>query len=306
MANGSSMPMRTIVRKKHLPLYMLMLPGILYLLIYRYVPMGGLIMVFKNFRITRGIFGSEWNGFQNFIQLFSVPTFPQILKNTVEISLLKLVFGFPAPIVLALMLNELRCIALKRSLQTVLYLPHFISWVVCGTLIFTFFGPASGVVTKLASAWFSAELNLMMKPASFRGLLVASDIWKEIGWGSIIYLAALTSIDSSYYEAAMIDGAKKQQQLWYITLPCLMPTIMTMLLLRVGKIMNAGMEQIYVLQNPLVYDVSEILDTYIYKVSFQSGQYAIGAVAGLFKSIIGLIFVLVTNKIAERFDQEVL
>ena len=142
MANGSSMPMRTIVRKKHLPLYMLMLPGMLYLLIYRYVPMGGLIMVFKNFRITRGIFGSEWNGFQNFIQLFSVPTFPQILKNTVEISLLKLVFGFPAPIVLALMLNELRCIALKRSLQTVLYLPHFISWVVCGTLIFTFFGPA--------------------------------------------------------------------------------------------------------------------------------------------------------------------
>lgn len=292
--------------KKYLPLYLLMLPGMIYLIVYRYVPMGGLIMVFKNFRITRGIFGSDWNGLQNFVQLFSVPSFPQILCNTVEISLLKLVFGFPAPIILALMLNELRNIVFKRTPQTALYLPHFISWVVCGTMVFTFFGPSSGVVTKVANEWFGIKLNLMMEPSSFRGLLVASDIWKEIGWGSIIYLAALTGIDSSYYEAAMIDGANKRQQLWYITLPCLMPTIMTMLLLRVGRIMNAGMEQIYVLQNSLVYDTSEILDTYIYKASFKGGQYAIGAAAGLFKSIIGLIFVVGTNKIAKRFDQEVL
>ena len=306
MTKGIPASKRTIAWRRYLPLYLLMIPGMIYLIVYRYIPMGGLIMVFKNFRITRGILGSDWNGIQNFVQLFSVPSFPQILRNTVEISLLKLVFGFPAPIILALMLNELRNVALKRTLQTALYLPHFISWVVCGTMVFTFFGPSSGVVTKAARDWFGIELNLMMQPSSFRGLLVVSDVWKEVGWGSIIYLAALTGIDTSYYEAAMIDGAKKHQQLWYITIPCLMPTIMTMLLLRVGKIMNAGMEQIYVLQNSLVYDVSEILDTYIYKASFQSGQYAIGAAAGLFKSVIGLVFVLTTNKIAKRFDQEVL
>lgn len=306
MTKGIPASRRTIAWRRYLPLYLLMIPGMIYLIVYRYIPMGGLIMVFKNFRITRGILGSDWNGIQNFVQLFSVPSFPQILRNTVEISLLKLVFGFPAPIILALMLNELRNVALKRTLQTALYLPHFISWVVCGTMVFTFFGPSSGVVTKAARDWFGIELNLMMQPSSFRGLLVVSDVWKEVGWGSIIYLAALTGIDTSYYEAAMIDGAKKHQQLWYITIPCLMPTIMTMLLLRVGKIMNAGMEQIYVLQNSLVYDVSEILDTYIYKASFQSGQYAIGAAAGLFKSVIGLVFVLTTNKIAKRFDQEVL
>lgn len=306
MIKDIHVPRQKFAWKKYLPLYLLMLPGMIYLIVYRYAPMGGLIMVFKNFRITRGIFGSDWNGLQNFVQLFSVPNFPQILRNTVEISLLKLIFGFPAPIILALMLNELRNIAFKRTLQTALYLPHFISWVVCGTMVFTFFGPSSGVVTKVANEWFGIKLNLMMEPTSFRGLLVASDIWKEIGWGSIIYLAALTGIDSSYYEAAMIDGANKRQQLWYITLPCLMPTIMTMLLLRVGRIMNAGMEQIYVLQNSLVYDTSEILDTYIYKASFKGGQYAIGAAAGLFKSIIGLIFVVGTNKIAKRFDQEVL
>lgn len=306
MAKPISVSVQKTVWRKYIPLYLLMIPGMIYLIVYRYVPIGGLIMVFKNFRITRGILGSDWNGIQNFVQLFAVPQFSQILRNTVEISLLKLVFGFPAPILLALMLNELRNVIFKRTLQTVLYLPHFISWVVCGTMVFTFFGPSSGVITKLASEWFGADINLMMNPSGFRGLLVASDVWKEIGWGSIIYLAALTGIDTNYYEAAMIDGAKKHQQLWYITLPCLMPTIMTMLLLRVGKIMNAGMEQIYVLQNPLVYDVSEILDTYIYKASFKSGQYAIGAAAGLFKSIIGLVFVLTTNKIAERFDQEVL
>ena len=207
MTKGIPASRRTIAWRRYLPLYLLMIPGMIYLIVYRYIPMGGLIMVFKNFRITRGILGSDWNGIQNFVQLFSVPSFPQILRNTVEISLLKLVFGFPAPIILALMLNELRNVALKRTLQTALYLPHFISWVVCGTMVFTFFGPSSGVVTKAARDWFGIELNLMMQPSSFRGLLVVSDVWKEVGWGSIIYLAALTGIDTSYYEAAMIDGA---------------------------------------------------------------------------------------------------
>lgn len=292
--------------RRNLPLYLIMLPALVYLIVYRYIPMGGLIMVFKNFRMARGIFGSQWNGFKNFEKLFAVPNIGQIMENTVTISLLKILFGFPAPIILALMLNEIRNVYFKRTLQTVLYMPHFISWVVCGTMVLQLFGPSSGAITQIVQKNFGVSLNVMMDPANFRAMLIWSDIWKEVGWSSIIYLAALTSIDSTYYEAAVIDGACKRQQLWYITLPCILPTIMTMLLLRVGKIMNAGFEQIWVLQNSLVYDVSEILDTYIYKASFQQGNYSLGAVAGLFKSVIGLVFVLVTNKIAARFDQEVL
>jgi putative aldouronate transport system permease protein len=292
--------------RKFLPMYVIMIPCFLYLLIYRYIPMGGLIMVFKDFRIARGLLGSDWSGLKNFERLFAVPNFGQIMRNTVEISLLKLLFGFPAPIILALMLNELRAVAFKRTLQTVLYLPHFISWVVCGTLVFSLFGPSSGAITSICREWFGVELNVMMDPGNFRAMLIWSDVWKEVGWGSIIYLAALASIDVSYYEAAVIDGANKRQQLWYVTMPHLLPIIMTMLLLRVGKIMNAGFEQIYVLQNSLVYDVSEILDTYTYKAAFQRGQYALGAAAGLIKSIIGLVFVVSTNKLAEFFDQEVL
>ena len=284
----------------------MMLPCLVYLIIYRYLPMGGLIMVFKNFRMARGIFGSAWYGLKNFEQLFNVPNFGQIMANTVYISFLKLVFGFPAPIILALMLNALRSVVYKRTLQTVLYMPHFISWVICGTLVLTLFGPSSGAFTKLMRSTFNMEINILMNKSNFRAMLIWSDIWKEVGWGSIVYLAALTSIDSTYYEAALIDGASPRQQLFYITLPCIMPTIMTMLLLRVGRIMNAGFEQIYVLQNPLVYEVSEILDTYVYKASFQQGKYSIGAAAGLFKSVIGLIFVVTTNKIAEAFQQEVL
>lgn len=292
--------------RKDFPLYLIMIPGIVYLIVYRYLPMGGLVMAFQNFRIARGFTGSAWVGWNNFNKLFSVPNFGQIMGNTVTISLLKILFGFPAPIILALMLNELRNVACKRILQTVLYMPHFISWVVCGTMVFQLFGPASGGITKALSSLFGININILMEGPSFLAMLIWSDIWKEVGWCSIIYLAALTGIDGTFYEAATIDGASKSQQLIYITLPCLLPTIMTMLLLRVGKIMNAGFEQIYVLQNPLVYDVSEILDTYIYKASFQNSNYSLGAAAGLIKSFIGLIFVVSTNAVSKRFDQGVL
>lgn len=218
---------------------------------------------------------------------------------------MKLLFNFPAPIIVALMLNEINSRKLKRTLQTTLYLPHFLSWVVLGSLIFTLFAPSSGAVSKAVRplGW---EIKWLTDPIQFRWLLVFSDIWKEVGWGTIVYLAAITSIDGQQYEAALIDGANHWQKLWYITIPALMPTIMTMLLLRVGKILNVGFDQVFILQNSLVYDASEIIDTYVYKLAFQQGQHAISAAAGLFKSIIGMIMVVCTNRLAKHFDQEVL
>jgi putative aldouronate transport system permease protein len=291
--------------KKYWPLYLLMLPVFLFFIIYRYIPMGGLVMVFKNYRIARGIFASDWSGLRNFERLFSAPAFPMVIRNTVVISLLKLIAGFPAPVIVALLLNELRGVAFKRSLQTALYLPHFVSWVVLGSLINTFFGPSTGVIPLFLSDNFGVSLDILMKPVNFIGMLVVSDIWKEVGWSSIIYLAAITGIDTELYEATTVDGANRFQQLLKITLPCLIPIIMTMALLRIGGILNAGFEQIFILQNSLVYNLSEILDTYVYKL-FLRGEYAISATAGLVKSIVGLILVLITNKIAERYEQEVL
>lgn len=291
---------------KTISLYAIMIPALIYFIVYRYLPIGGLVMVFEKFRLARGIWGSPWVGFENFIKLFQTPTWPTILTNTVTISLLKLVIGFPAPIIVALMLNEVKKRWFKRTLQTTLYLPHFLSWVILGGLIFTLFGPTSGAFSKIYTSLTGKQLKWLIDSNQFIGLLVISDVWKEVGWNSIIYLAALTSIDAQMYEAALIDGASKRQQLLFITLPTLIPTIMTMLILRVGRVLNAGFEQIFVLQNSLVYNASEVIDTFVYKLAFAQGQHGMAAAAGLFKSVIGLILVLITNKIAASVDKEVL
>ena len=262
-------------------------------------------MVFKNYRIARGIFASDWAGWDNFIDLFSSPFFPMVIRNTIKISLYKLIFGFPAPIIVALLLNEIHNVAYKRTIQTVLYLPHFISWVVLGSVINALLAPHTGALPMFLSRNFGLQLDLLMSPQNFVGFLVGSSIWSTVGWGSIIYIAAITSIETEMYEAATIDGANRFQQMLRITLPCILPTIMTMLLLRLGNILSAGFEQIFVLQNSLVYMVSEILDTYVYRLFLQN-RFAIGAASGLFKSIIGLCLVLITNRVAKIFQQEVL
>ena len=262
-------------------------------------------MVFKNYRITRGIFASDWVGMQNFIDLFSAPVFPIVIRNTILISLYKLIFGFPMPIIVALLLNELKNVGFKRIIQTVLYLPHFISWVVLGSIINVLLAPSTGALPMFLRQHFGVQIDLLMNPDNFVGLLVGTDIWKEVGWSSIIYIASITSIDTEMYEAAIVDGANRFQQLLKITLPCLIPVIMTMFLLRLGRILNAGFEQIFIMQNSLVYRVSEILDTYVYRLFLQN-QHAIGAASGIFKSVIGLCLVLITNKIAKNFEQEVL
>ena len=268
--------------------------------------MGGLMMVFKDYRITRPLFSCDWVGLKNFQMVFSKYTFSMAFYNTIIISLYKLVFVFPAPILLALMLNEVRGTKVKRVLQTAYYLPHFISWVVISSLVFTFFAPESGAITVWLREAFGIQIDVLTNTRVFRGTLVVTDIWKEIGWGSIIYLATITGIDPQLYEAARVDGAQKLQQIWHITLPGILPTIITMLLMRVGHILDAGFEQILVMQNTLVWDVSEILDTYSYSLAFLNGKHAQAAVVGCVKSVIGLIMVLTTNAIANRYDQGVL
>ena len=234
------------------PYYGMMFPAILLIAIYRYIPMGGLVMVFKNYRITRSLFACDWVGLNNFRTVFSKYTFSLAFRNTIIISLYKLIFVFPTPIILALMLNEMRGTKMKRLFQTSYYLPHFISWVVISSLVFTFFAPESGAITVWLRETFGININILTDAKIFRGTLVVTDIWKEIGWGSIIYLATITGIDPLLYEAAYVDGANKLQQIWHVTLPGLIPTIMTMLLLRVGHILDAGFEQVLVMKNSLV------------------------------------------------------
>lgn len=292
--------------KRDLPLWGLILPAIIYVLLFRYKSFLGIQIAFKNYRITKDMWDCAWVGLKNFNKLFGNPMFFTVLENTVVISLLKILIGFPAPIIVALMLNEIRSERYKRTLQTVMYLPHFLSWVVVGSLVFMFFAPESGTLSKLWLSMTGNPINIMINPKTFRWLLVFSDIWKGVGWGTIVYMAALSGIDGQLYEAALIDGATRRQQVWYITLPCLMPTIMTMLVLRMGGILNAGFDQIFVLQNDLVYRVSEVIDTYVYRISFSQSQYAVGAAADLFQSVIGLFFVVTANKLSALFDQEVL
>ena len=292
--------------KRDVALWALIVPAMIYLLLFRYKTYLGIQVAFKDYRITRDMWDCAWVGLENFETLFNNPMFGTVIANTVIISLMKILAGFPAPIIVALMLNEVRSNAYKRTLQTVMYLPHFLSWVVVGGLITTFFGPEGGIFSQLSVALGGERLTFMIEPAGFRIMLVVSDIWKGVGWGTIVYMASLAGIDASLYEAAVVDGASRRQQVWYITLPCLLPTIMTMLVLRMGGILNAGFDQIFVLQNDLVYKASEVLDTFVYRISFGDNKYAVGTAADLLQSVIGLIFVMTANQISRRFDQEVL
>ena len=292
--------------KRDVALWALFVPAMIYLLLFRYKTYLGIQVAFKDYRITRDMWDCAWVGLENFETLFNNPMFGTVIANTVIISLMKILAGFPAPIIVALMLNEVRSNAYKRTLQTVMYLPHFLSWVVVGGLITTFFAPEGGIFSQLSVALGGERLTFMIEPAGFRIMLVVSDIWKGVGWGTIVYMASLAGIDASLYEAAVVDGASRRQQVWYITLPCLLPTIMTMLVLRMGGILNAGFDQIFVLQNDLVYKASEVLDTFVYRISFGDNKYAVGTAADLLQSVIGLIFVMTANQISRRFDQEVL
>lgn len=275
-------------------------PVILYFVIFNYVPMVGLIIAFKNYVISDGIFGSEWVGFANFQRLFDSPDFPKAVRNTLTISVLRLIFGFAAPIILALLLNELRLVLYKRVIQTVSYLPHFFSWVILGG-IFIMMLSGNGPINQIVKLINGAAIPFLSEDYWFITILIVTGIWQGVGWGAIIYLAALSGINPDMYEAAMVDGAGRWKQTWHITIPSLMPTIITLFILSLGGILTAGFDQIYNLYNPMVYDVSDIVDTYVLR-RMMDMDLGLATAAGMFKSVVGLILIVGANSIAKRMS----
>ena len=290
---------------KYRELYVLLLPAIFFFLIFRYIPMGGLVMAFQNYSPVRGFLGSPWIGFQHFETLFSLPKFQEVFRNTVIISLYKLFLGFPVPILFALLLNEVRHRTFKRSIQTVTYFPHFLSWVVFGGIMVLFIGPG-GVVPEALELLGIQLPGLLVSPRYFRSVLVVTNILKEFGWAAIVYLAAIASIDPVIYEAAMVDGANRLQQALHITLPGLRGVMGIVFILSMGSILDAGFEQVFVMYNPAVYSVSDILDTYIYRIGLVDGRFSLATAVGLFRSVIAAAMIVLANFILKKAEQPTL
>ncbi|MCC6625999.1 MAG: sugar ABC transporter permease [Chloroflexi bacterium] len=282
--------------------YLLMLPGLLYFLIFHYVPMWGVIIAFQDFRPWQGLMNSPWVGFANFEQFFNGPYFWRLMRNTILISGLNLLFVFPAPIILALLLNEVRHSAYKRTVQTVSYFPHFVSWVVVGGLMIYMFSVNVGFLTNVLSGLGLPAPRLLGNPQTFLPVLVGSAIWKDVGWVAIIYLAAMAGINPELYQAAVVDGANRLQRALYVTLPGITPVIVILLLLRIGHILNVNFEQILVLMgtDAGLYEVGDVIDTWVYRAGFFQGQMSLATAVGLFKGLIGLVLLVGANRIANR------
>lgn len=280
--------------------YILVLPVLVFFVIFHYIPMVGNIIAFKDYKISLGIYGSEWVGLGHFHRLFSNYLFGRILANTVIISFYKLIAGFPAPIILALLLNELKNNQFKKIVQTFSYLPHFISWVVLSGIIIEVLSPTRGVINYML-AFFGAEpIHFLASEDHFRGVLVITNIWKGVGWGSIVYLAAISGIDVQQFEASHIDGATRLQQIRYITLPSILPIISVLFILNLSDVLNAGFDQVFNLYNPAVYKVADIIDTFVYREGIENMNYSYATAVGLFKNLVGLVFVLGSNMLIKR------
>lgn len=284
--------------------YLFVLPAVIWYLIFCYIPMYGITLGFKEYRFDTGIWGSPWVGFRYLFQFFNFYDFWKLIGNTLKISSLKLIFCFPAPILLALMLNELKNGKFKKIIQTVSYLPFFVSWVIVVNLFSKLLSPNNGPVNDLLVSLFGMKpLYFLGEPDLFYPLVVLTDMWKGVGYGSIIFLAALTGIDQQLYEAAEIDGCGKWKLMLHISLPGLVPTIGIMFILSIGGLMRAGFEQIYLMQTPGTLDVSEILDTYVVKAGIKSGMFSYATVVGLFQSVVSLLLVIITNKISKKVTE---
>ncbi|WP_231506292.1 ABC transporter permease [Paenibacillus sp. UNC451MF] len=280
----------------------MLLPSFLWFFIFKYIPMYGVIIAFKDYQPLQGIMDSPWAGFKYFERLFTNSQFFTLLRNTLIISFYKLIFVFPAPILLALLLNEVRNQRFKKTIQTLTYLPHFISWVVIGGLLQTVLSPTNGVVNYILGLAGFEPIKFMMTPELFRGIVVLADIWKEVGWGSIVYLAAISGIDQDMYEAAEMDGAGRFRQAINITLPALVPVIIMMFILRIGNMMDAGFDGIINLYNPTVYRVADIFDTYAYRVGLIDFNFSYSTAISLFKNVVGLLLLIIASKVTKRLS----
>ncbi len=289
---------------KHKYMYLMLVPAILYYIIFCYVPMGGIIIAFKKFNPMRGILASDWVGLRHFQQLFGLKKFYSVLWNTISISFTRLIWGFPFPIIISLLLNELRLNRFKRVIQTAIYIPHFISWVVLGGILTNLLSADSGIINAVIKALGGKAVGFLTDKRYFIPTMVVSMIWKTFGWNTIIYLAALTSVDPQLYEAAIVDGANRWHQLWHITIPCILSTIVVVLILRIGSLMQAGFEQIFVLYHPGVYSNADIIDTYVYRIGLTEGKFEMATAVGLFKSVVNFALIVIANKLARMFGEE--
>ena len=283
-------------------LYLLLIPVMLYYIVYQYLPMGGLVMSFQNYIPALGFFDSQWVGFDNFIRFFESYSFWRVLINTIEVSVLQLIFGFPFPVILALLLNEVRNKYFKRTVQTITYAPHFISTVVLVGMMTLVLSPSTGIVNKLIESLGGESINFMTEPGWFKPLYVISDIWQKAGWGAIIYVAALSSVDPQLHESAVIDGANRWQRIWHINLPGILPTIIIMLIMQTGRVMNIGFEKVFLMQTDPNLVASDVISTFVYRNGLIQGQLSFAAAVGMFNSVINFILVFVVNKISSKLS----
>ncbi len=286
-----------------LVLTLLALPAIAHFVIFKYIPLFGNLIAFQEYNIFSGVFHSKWVWFKHFIFMFQYAEFMMVLRNSLKFGLYSILFGFPAPLLLALLLNEIRVSWFKRTTQTLLYLPHFLSWVIVGG-IFTELLARQGLINQGLASLGIEPISFLTEPRYFLGIVISLGVWKEVGWSMIIYLAAIAGINPNLYEAAMVDGAGRWKRAWHITLPSLMPAIVVLLLLRIGHILDANVEQVLFFLNPLVREAGDVFDTYVYRVGLMGGQYSYTTAIGLFKAFVGVLLVVGLNTLSRRTTGE--
>ena len=311
MAKANNAPVKATAKKsgfkytlsmyyKQRYLFIALIPAIIYYIIFHYGPMYGLTIAFKDFNFSKGIMGSEWVGFKNFALFLSTRDFRTVLSNTLIISLMQLIIGFPIPIIFALLLNEVRVKSYKRVIQTISYMPHFFSWVVLAGIFIEILSPSRGLVNVIITKLGGEPIHFMADKAWFRWVLVFSSIWKEMGWNSIIYLAALTGIDACLYEAASIDGASRMKQMYYVTIPSIMPIVSIMLIMSIGKLLNDNFDQIMNMYNSSVYSVADVISTYVYRMGLVDFKYSFATAVDVFKNVISFMLVILANTVAKK------
>ncbi len=288
--------------KKYWPLYIMVIPGVAFLIAFRYIPLLGSMIAFQDYSIFKGFFDSQWVGLKHFNALLNYPYFRRVFTNTIILGISRTMLTFPIPIILSLMLNEIRKRRMKKIIQTSLYIPHFLSWVIVAGLTFDILG-IGGIFNNIRNVLGYEPLLIMQKEAYFRGIYILTGIWKDAGWGMVIYLAALSGIDPMLYESSMIDGATRLKQIWSITFPLILPTVITVFLLNIGSFLELGFDHVFNLLTPMTYNVGDIIDTYIYRAGIQQAQYSFTTAVGLFQSVIGFFLVFTFNKIANKFSE---
>ena len=287
--------------QKDWQLHLMILPGLLFILIFKYMPLGGITIAFKEFLPGKGIWGSPWVGLENFEYMLALPDTKRVMWNTLFIAAAKILINFPVPIIISILLNEVKNHRFKRSVQTIIYLPYFISWVILAGIIQDLFAK-EGLINQFLGIFGAEPVFFLGNKYAFLGVLIGTDVWKNFGYNTVVYLAAITGIDETLYEAAKIDGANRFQQIWNVTLPGIAPIVVLMMILNLGNVLNAGFEQIFNLYNPLVYETADIIDTFVYRISLVEANYSLGTAVGLLKSVVSFILIVTSYKIANKYS----